>query len=415
MKHAADLQPAVEVERARTLDWAGAIGLFLLLAAYSVSTFDDAPLQRYLLGAISLVSLTLWLCLDWKGRLRYSVPAICVLLMATYGAAQTLWFPQKIVFYGWTKTCFWYTAALLTLTATQIFRFATIARQFRLALSLFASAVCLLDLLQQASHTNKYFWLFQSKWPLIYGTFAYHNNFAQLVELSLPVTLWIGIGHRKPNPPFLLLAALQVGATAAASTRSGLALVIAEVLVVAALCYRRQPQPAIALAAGATLVLSLAFVFIAGFEGVAAKLGGDQLLVRRDFNKSSLAMIEQKPLTGWGMGAYRYVYPKFARFDDTTYVNQAHNDWLEWTAEGGIFFTALMLIVFVWSIAPAVRSIWGIGLIALCLNAAVDYPFARLGVCGWYFALAGMLAAQISRKSSTPQRFRGLAPHRSLP
>jgi hypothetical protein len=33
-------------------------------------------------------------------------------------------------------------------------------------------------------------------------------------------------------------------------------------------------------------------------------------------------------------------------------------------------------------------------LIAVCLHALVDYPFARLGVCGWYFCLLGMLAAR---------------------
>jgi hypothetical protein len=34
--------------------------------------------------------------------------------------------------------------------------------------------------------------------------------------------------------------------------------------------------------------------------------------------------------------------------------------------------------------------------VAFALHALVDYPFARLGTCGWYFALAGMLAAQQS-------------------
>jgi endonuclease/exonuclease/phosphatase family metal-dependent hydrolase len=52
-----------------------------------------------------------------------------------------------------------------------------------------------------------------------------------------------------------------------------------------------------------------------------------------------------------------------------------------------------MLVVFVWSIRPAYRSGWGIGVIVICLHAIVDYPFARLGVCAWYFALVAMLSA----------------------
>jgi hypothetical protein len=83
----------------------------------------------------------------------------------------------------------------------------------------------------------------------------------------------------------------------------------------------------------------------------------------------------------------------FARYDDGTYVNRAHNDWLQWAAEGGIFFAGAMLVVVLWSIRPAIRSGWGIGLIAICLHALVDYPFARFGVCSWYFCLVGMLLA----------------------
>ena len=103
-------------------------------------------------------------------------------------------------------------------------------------------------------------------------------------------------------------------------------------------------------------------------------------------------MIQQRPLTGWGLGTYVPVYRMFARYDDGTYVNHAHNDWLEWTAEGGVFFSGAMLVLVFWSFRPAIRSLWGLGVAALPIHALVDYPFARLGVCGWYFALIGMLA-----------------------
>ncbi len=140
-------------------------------------------------------------------------------------------------------------------------------------------------------------------------------------------------------------------------------------------------------------MLSVCFVYAAGFDTMVKKLQQhDQLSVRREINKSSLAMIRERPLTGWGLDAYVPVYRMFARYDDGSIVNRAHNDWLEWTAEGGIFFSGLMLIVLLWSVRPALRSGWGIGVIAICLHAIVDYPFARFGVCGWYFALIAMLA-----------------------
>ena len=400
----ADVQPLSHLASTKAHIYrCGAAILFLLLAAYTLTTFDDLPLQRYVLGGLMLGFAAVFFAICPRRPVEFSAPAFCLLLMAAYGAVQTLWFPEKIVFYGWTKTAFWLTAALIALVATRLFQVPRLARQFRSAFAVLASAICLLDLLEQASHTFKYFWIFPSRWTQIYGPFAYHNNFAQLVELSLPVTLWIGIGHRKPNLLFVLLGALQVGAVAAASSRAGFALVILEICAIAAIAYARYRKPVVLTALATMVALSVIFVLVAGLEGVTAKLKGDQLLVRRDINKSSLAMIEAHPFTGWGLGTYMYVYPMFARYDDGTYVNQAHNDWLEWAVEGGIFFVVPMVVIFVWSLFPAVRSVWGIGLIAVCLNAAVDYPFARLGVCGWYFALAGMLAVQ---STSEPEAHR---------
>jgi O-antigen ligase len=147
--------------------------------------------------------------------------------------------------------------------------------------------------------------------------------------------------------------------------------------------------------AALALALCLTFVLAAGFGTLSDKLKqSDQLAVRRNINKSSIAMLAERPLTGWGLDTYVSVYRAFALYDDGTYVNRAHNDWLQFAVEGGIPFAALMAAIFIWSIRPVLRSGWGIGLIAICLHAVVDYPFARLGVCGWYFALVSMLTYQ---------------------
>ena len=114
-------------------------------------------------------------------------------------------------------------------------------------------------------------------------------------------------------------------------------------------------------------------------------------------------MIRERPLTGWGLNTYVPVYRMFALYDDGTYVNRAHNDWLQFLAEGGILFAAPMCVLFLWSIRPAVRSVWGVGLIAVGLHALVDYPFARLGVCGWYFALIAMVAVSNRQHSNVPR------------
>ncbi|HEY7211050.1 MAG TPA: O-antigen ligase family protein [Bryobacteraceae bacterium] len=370
--------------------------LFALLCAFTLTTGDGGPIAPFILsGCILLLSAVFFLRPPVQ-KLHFPLPVILLFAMTLYGIVQTLFFPQKIVYNGWTGVLFWFTAAVITCLAAQLFRSGPEAGRFRFLFIVFGTLVCLLDLLQQASHTTKYFWLFPSRYDIISGPFAYWNNFAQFVEILLPVTLWKGLTAR-PGLPYLLCAALQIGAVVASGSRAGTALVILELLVLIAFAYARQRSKALLVSASIAIGLSVVFIYAAGFETLIAKLQqNDQLTVRRNIDRSSLAMIRTRPLTGWGLETYVPVYRMFARYDDGTYVNRAHNDWLEWAADGGIFFAAAMLAVFFWSVRPAIRSTWGLGLIAVCLHALVDYPFARFGVCGWYFCLLGMLASRRS-------------------
>jgi O-antigen ligase len=375
--------------------------LFVLLSAFTLCTLDGGEIAPLVISAAVLLFSAYALLFGPADKLRITLPGLCLLAMSIYGAAQTLWFPQKIVYDGWLGVLFWLTAAAIVFLATQIFENGELAAQFRWAFVIFGSAVCLLDLLEQASQTNKYYWLIQSKFATVSGPFAYWNNFAEFVELFLPITLWLGIGRRKLRPPYLGLTALQIAAVVASGSRAGAALVCLELVAVILLAYARNRKRSFLAAAATVVLLSAVFVYAAGFDTLFQKLQQkDQLQVRRQINRSSLEMIRAHPLTGWGLNTYVPVYRMFAHYDDGRYVNRAHNDWLQFAAEGGIPFATLMLIVFFSVIRPAVRSVWGLGVMAVGLHALVDYPFARLGVCAWYFALVGILA--VWREHETP-------------
>jgi O-antigen ligase len=377
------------------------LGLFSVLAAFTLSTLDGGELAPRIISAVFLVYAAGYLSVPFSQRLALSVPAVCLLLMTLWGVAQTLFSPQKIVANGWSGVLFWFTAAMIALVATQLFQSARAAAQFRFWFMLLGAAVCLLDLLEQASRTSFYYWGIPSKFHGVFGPFAYWNNFAQFVELALPITLWAGLSKRHSSPvPYLVLGGLQIGAVVASGSRAGTVLVLAELLAVIGLAYARRRDRRLLIGAALAFGLSFFFIYAAGFDVLIQKLQqNDQLAVRRSINQSSLEMIRERPLTGWGLETYVPVYRMFALYDDGTYVNRAHNDWLQWAAEGGIPFAGLMLAVFVWSVRPAVEAVWGVGLIAICLHALVDYPFARFGVCGWYFALAPMLVAERRRSA----------------
>jgi O-antigen ligase len=374
-----------------------------LVALFSLFIGDYSQFSLRLVSAMLFVAATVYLTLGCRERIRFSLPFVCPFAMALYGAGQTAWSSQKIIFNGLDKTQFWLALALIAFTATQIFQRPAIAEKARIGIALFGSIEALLSILEQASHTGKYFWIIPSGFPDIYGTFPYYNNFAQLIELTLPVTLWESLRHRRINLVFLFLSALQVGAVVASASRAGALLVFAELLIVLLLVWLQRRKTMSVAVLALALGLSAAFAYVTGYEQVVRKLQrSDQLANRRLINRSSLEMIRERPLTGWGVGAYAPVYKMFALYDDGTWVNQAHNDYLEWAAEGGIPYACIMLALIVWTIRPALRSVWGIGVLALYLHALVDYPFARLGTSAWFFVLCGMLATQsgMPRRSS---------------
>jgi len=112
------------------------------------------------------------------------------------------------------------------------------------------------------------------------------------------------------------------------------------------------------------------------------------LLVRR-----SRVVIAGHPWFGVGLGAWPSVYPRYALVDIGAFANQAHNDWLQWTAEGGLPFGLMLVTLFLWCLRPAIASVWGLGVIAVFLHALVDYPFSRPALGAWPILILAMLAA----------------------
>ena len=393
--------------RATRLDRIAAWMLCALLAAYSFVIGDYSFVSIRIVSGLLFLSAAAYLAVSWKRQLHFNLPVLCPFLMCLYGIGQTIWSDQKIVQNGLGKSLFWLAAGMVALLASQVWRKWRMAEQLRQAIAMIGSFEALLSILEQASHTGKYFWIFDSGFPDVYGTFAYYNNFSQFIELTLPITLWEGVRHREIRLPYLVLSALQVGAVVACSSRAGAILVLVELFLVLFLAWFKKSSSVSLPVIGLAVVLSAGFTFVAGFHQVIEKLERpDQLSSRRLINQSSLHMIEARPLTGWGLGSYVPVYKMFALYDDGTWVNQAHNDYLEWAAEGGIPYALIMVVLIVWSVRPAFRSVWGIGLLAFCLHALVDYPFARLGTCGWYFGLAAMLATQGSGDAGGHRRRR---------
>jgi O-antigen ligase len=226
----------------------------------------------------------------------------------------------------------------------------------------------------------------------VIGTFLYKNQFAAMLELAAPIALyrmleregeeWIGAGA----------FAIFFGAAVGASSRAGVMLLALELVVALTIAARRRILPwrnLLGLAGGLLLMVSVAS-FVAGTDSITEHFQEKSpYSVRQKLLVSTLHMIKKKPLTGYGFGTWPDIYPAYATFDSSLYANQAHNDWAQWTAEGGIPFALLLLGVVVWVSRSAVFSIWGMGLIAVMLQSFVDYPTREPVLAIFWFLLAG--------------------------
>jgi O-antigen ligase len=244
----------------------------------------------------------------------------------------------------------------------------------------FTTLVALATLLARCSHTAGG----SNNW----GPFPNRNHFAAFLELALPVAIWLS-----EKPIYLGAAAGLVAAGLATASRAGAALLILEAIVAGVLMWRLRMGTFVRFA-----LLTAALTAILGAGELARRFRQpDPFEYRREIAGSALAMIADHRWFGSGLGTFQTVYPAYAQFDSGMIVDHAHNDWLEWAAEGGVPFALLWLSLAFMVAGPAIRSVWGIGVVAVFLHAVVDYPFARLGVSAWTFFLMGALFAEKSR------------------
>jgi O-antigen ligase len=256
------------------------------------------------------------------------------------------------------------------------------------------------------SPPGKVFWIFNSgSESRTLGPFVYQNQYAAFVEAVLPLAIVGVIRDRRNWMLHAAIVATLFGSVVTGGSRTGSVLCLAEILVVPIIAFWRGMinRNLLARVALGSLAAVAVLTGVVGWEHLWKRLQEPHpYSLRKDLVLSSIVMVRDRPLTGYGLGTWPEAYPGYARFDDGTYVNQAHNDWIQWAAEGGLLFLALMLAIAGWSVGPAVRSVWGIGILSVWLHALVDYPMQqRPALAAFFFALLGTLAAMTATTTAT--------------
>jgi O-antigen ligase len=216
--------------------------------------------------------------------------------------------------------------------------------------------------------------------------------------LALPAATVEMLRHPRQRWFFVLVMAVLYASVIASASRTGFVLVTLEVLVLFALLGF---PGRIVLAAAALMV---AFGFVVGWGTLYDRLGiPDPYAGRREVSSGTVRMIEVNPWKGFGLGTWTNVYPAYAPTDLGAFINAAHNDWLQWGAEGGIPMLACMLLLFGASVLLVRRAPWVLGVPIVFIHSLIDFPLQGRFLPAIVFLVLGIAARSVVTSAPRPK------------
>ena len=383
-------------------DMVAGVVLFLLLVFGTSTVFvcEAWALQSFQIGVYALLAAYLLAGIWRRGKpVRGGWLPWLVYLMPLWGVGQILARTTSSSFETRQEVLRWGALAGVFFLSQAVTRSGMAREYFRNVFLGFASCMAVLCLTQLFTSHGRVLWIFPTGYPDVYATFPNQNNYVQFVELALPIALWKTIREGWRAWWYPLAGGVLYASAIGSASRAGAVLCTAELLVMLGVGLakvrsskgKRFSRPAIAVLV-AVPAFAAVFTFAVGWQRLSDRFRTiDPDLTRGAFLAAAVDMAEHRPLTGFGLGTFPRVYQRYAVRDFPFYANHAHNDWAEFAADGGIPFLLLALIPFAAAVPSVVRHPWALGLIAIMLNACVDYPFPRPAVSGWVYALLGML------------------------
>jgi O-antigen ligase len=244
-----------------------------------------------------------------------------------------------------------------------------------------------------------------------YAQFVNRNHFVLLIEMALGLTVGILLKGRTSNPikfALLVLTGIFIYTAIAAGSRGGViscsALIASGVFVhfvtkrgsEGSLSNQEVPERrqlnvwSRALIAAALCVVTIGIsIFTIAFVGSDELIGrmerietevSENRMNRLGIWRATIQLIQENPVVGVGFGAYATAIPKYVAHGGGWRMEQAHNEYLEILANGGVI---ALLLFGVFAVVVVRRSF---------INFGSDDPLIRSSCFG---ALLGMLGVLI--------------------
>ena len=326
--------------------------------------------------------------------------------------------------------------AIVFAVSVELARHREVAYRFHTTIIAVGLAVGIFGLLQYLTWNGSLFWLLESPYEGIpFGPFNNRNYFAgyMLVSLSVAVSSLLAGSLRRRRAMVLYLTWLAVLALLLCLSRGGFvgfAVASLAALIVHARSGRREAGhrrrrsrgwhsiSPVRLALAVVIALAAGLLWLQQTDRVFARL---ETLLRLQADASfigrvwywseALQMIADRPITGFGLGSYVWVFPSYRRVPTSIVETNAHNEYLEMAAETGLIgaaICALFLVLFFRLAAVRLRQSvdaeeFGIRLgavcawIGICVYSITDFPTVIPAINYVLAVLSGLAVADIGR------------------
>lgn len=251
---------------------------------------------------------------------------------------------------------------------SQVLDRTTHLRKLAVTFTVYGSAVALFAVLQGLSSPTKLYWIRTPRFGgWIYGPYVNHNHYAGLMEMLTPIPLVFAFSryaHGKKKWLAALAAAFMGASIFLSGSRGGMAALAVEMGVFLWFLFHERTHNRVALLLGAFFLIGAVSIAYTGGSEVASRLStladyrhpDVSATLRLKIARDSLTMFRARPLLGWGMGTFADVYPSFRSFYMSSFINAAHNDYLQLLAETGIVGFGIMVWFLIAVIRPAIRK-----------------------------------------------------------
>lgn len=268
------------------------------------------------------------------------------------------------------------------------------------------------------------------------GLFANANHMATLLLVAIPFLVALGARRWRQRPRSndrLLTATLAGGAAVVVVigivTNHSFALLVIGAPVIGAAALQLIPPGRVRLG---RLAIMLSLLLAAGAAVLALTVSAGMsasnrtsISMRADIWTHTGRAMGEWGLAGTGVGTFTAVYPRHEdpATIERTYINHAHNDYLELALEGGIPAVLLMLAFLAWW-GTRTFAIWRspnaaelgraacIASAAILLHSLIDYPLRTAAIATIFAMALGLMADPARRRHQV--RLAELRPTRHL-